>query len=208
MIWRNLGNDQFGDICRLLIFTAQRRDEIGSLRWSEIAGDKIVLPPARTKNSRRHEVPLSPQTAAIIARQPRRPGRDLIFGYGAGGYSAYDKAKIELDRRCPLPHWTLHDLRRTVATMMHDRLDVLPHIVEAILNHVSGHKAGVAGVYNRAKYIEPMRKALGVWANYIFDLVNAGGLPAPDADGWTRIDGEVICALPPERPSLRLMKQS
>jgi hypothetical protein len=63
-----------------------------------------------------------------------------------------------------------------MATMMHDRLDVLPHIVEAILNHVSGHKAGVAGVYNRAKYIEPMRAALGKWANYIDGIT--GTVPA------------------------------
>ena len=44
--------------------------------------------------------------------------------------------------------WTLHDLRRTVATRMAD-LGVQPHIIEAVLNHVSGHKAGVAGIYNR-----------------------------------------------------------
>ena len=65
----------------------------------------------------------------------------------------------------PLPHWTLHDLRRTAATVMADRLGVLPHIVEAILNHVSGHRAGVAGVYNRASYAAEIRAALDRWAN-------------------------------------------
>jgi integrase len=189
-IWHSLGDDQFGDIVRLLMLTGQRRDEIGSLRWSEIAGDKIILPPERTKNWRRHEVPLSPQAAAIIARQPRRPGRDLIFGYGAGGYSAYDKAKIVLDQRCGLPHFTLHDLRRTAATMMHDRLDVLPHIVEAILNHVSGHKAGVAGVYNRAKYLEPMRAALVRWASYVDGITGTCRVPVTETAAvpdWTRL---------------------
>src|SRR5262245_7905630 len=56
-----LGEDQFGDIVRLLVLTGQRRDEIGGLRWSEVDFDRglIVLPPARTKNKRLHELPLS-----------------------------------------------------------------------------------------------------------------------------------------------------
>jgi hypothetical protein len=51
-------------------------------------------------------------------------------------------------------------------------LGVLPHIVEAILNHVSGHKAGVAGIYNRAKYTDEMREALARWANHL-DAITA-----------------------------------
>jgi hypothetical protein len=55
----------------------------------------------------------------------------------------------------------------TGTTMMADKLGVLPHIIEAILSHVSGHKAGVAGIYNRAKYIDEMREALEKWANHV-----------------------------------------
>jgi integrase len=163
-IWRNLGDDQFSDIVRLLILTGQRRQEIGGLRWDEIAGDSIVLGPERTKNSRRHELPLSFQTARIIAKQPRTG--EYVFG----NFTYWSYPKGVLDRRCGLPHWTLHDIRRTVATVMHDKLDVLPHIVESILNHHSGHRAGVAGVYNRAKYLEPMRAALGKWANHLGEI--------------------------------------
>ena len=57
--------------------------------------------------------------------------------------------------------------------MMADRLGVLPHIVEAILNHISGHRAGVAGVYNRARYATEMREALESWAQHVT------ALPAP-----------------------------
>ena len=53
---------------------------------------------------------------------------------------------------------------------MADRLGVLPHIVEAILNHVSGHRAGVAGVYNRARYAAEMREALQRWAQHVAAL--------------------------------------
>jgi integrase len=166
-VWRSLGDDQFGDTVRLLILTGQRRGEIGALRWSEIAGDTIILPASRTKNKREHRLPLSPQAARIIARQPRRDGRDLIFGFGDRGFMSWTTNKAKLDALCGFSDWTLHDLRRTAATMMAENLRVQPHIIEAVLNHVSGHKAGVAGKYNRATYAEEMREALVKWADYI-----------------------------------------
>jgi integrase len=182
-VWAALEDDQFGDIVRLLILTGQRREEIGSLRWSEVDFERglIVLPPARTKNKRLHEVPLSPLARAIIRQQPRR--RDLVFGIGKGGFSGWSDCKAGLDQRVlaarreadhkakPMPDWHLHDLRRTAATVMADKLGVLPHIIEAILNHVSGHRAGVAGIYNRAKYEEEMRDALERWAVHVAAIV-------------------------------------
>lgn len=178
-VWAALGKDQFGDIVRLLVLTAQRREEIGALRWSEIDLDRalIILPPARTKNKREHAIPLSAPALAIFARQSRR--RDLVFGYGKGGFSGWSDCKEALDARIlaeqrnhdpkakPIPDWRLHDLRRTAATVMADRLGVVPHVVEAILNHVSGHRAGVAGVYNRARYESEMRQALERWADHV-----------------------------------------
>src|SRR5271166_4725186 len=137
-IWRALGPDQFGDIVRLLILTAQRREEIGGLRWSEVdlARDLIVLPPERTKNKRLHELPLSPAVRAILERQPRRKNgdssqRDFIFGLGQGGFSGWSDCKAALDQRLlaahkakakAMPDWRLHDLRRTAATIMADKL--------------------------------------------------------------------------------------
>jgi integrase len=191
-VWAALEDDQFEDIARLLILTGQRREEIGGLRWSEVDFDRdlIALPPARTKNKRLHELPLSPQAKTILERQPNRKHsdntpRDLIFGYGEGGFSGWSDCKTRLDehllavrkrtdkRAKPLPEWHLHDLRRTVATVMADKLGVLPHIVEAILNHVSGHRAGVAGVYNRAKYEAEMREALQRWAEHVAAITNS-----------------------------------
>jgi integrase len=166
----SLGDDQFSDIVRLLILTGQRREEIGGLRWTEIDfnRDLIILPPARTKNNRQHELPLSRQAKEILERQPKR--RDLVWGIGAGGFSGWSDAKAALDLRIPksivIAEWRLHDIRRTVATMMGE-LGVLPHIIEAILNHVSGHRAGVAGIYNRARYEIGMRDALQGWADWI-----------------------------------------
>jgi integrase len=169
-----LGEDQFSDIVRLLILTGQRREEIGGLRWSEIDFKRglIILSPERTKNNRQHELPISTQVKAIIERQPRRNGRDLVFGIGAGGFSGWSDSKADLDQRAKLKaDWRLHDLRRTAATHMAE-IGVLPHIIEAVLNHVSGHRAGVAGIYNRARYEGEMRSALQKWADRIDSLTS------------------------------------
>lgn len=173
-IWNALAPGDYGDIIRLLILTGQRREEIGGLRWSEVQGDVIILPPERVKNRREHTVPLSPMAQSILAER-KRNGRELVFGIGEGGYSGWSDAKETLPALAK--PWTLHDLRRTCATVMADRLDVLPHIIEAILNHVSGHRAGVAGVYNHAKYLDPMRIALTRWAAHIAKITGSKNDP-------------------------------
>ena len=55
---------------------------------------------------------------------------------------------------------------------------MLPHVVEAVLNHVSGHKAGVAGVYNMAAYTGAKREALQKWADHLERLYAPGELAA------------------------------
>jgi integrase len=172
-LWRSLGEDRFSDLIRLLLLTGQRRNEIGRLQWSEIdqARKLMIFAPERTKNSRQHEVPLSRQALAIIERMPRRNSTDYLFGKRSG-YSDWGRAKQQFDQGLGIADWRLHDLRRTAATGMAE-LGVQPHIIEAVLNHVSGHKASVAGIYNRAKYSEPMRNALQRWADHL-DQITQG----------------------------------
>jgi integrase len=173
-VWRACGNDDHGAILRLLLLTGQREAEIGGLRWDEVFGDRIVLPGERTKNKRPHVVPLSAPAQAIL-NGLRIVGRTLVFGLtDSRGFQGWAIAKRRLDKRianggAPLPPWVVHDLRRTVATKMAE-LGVQPHIVEAVLNHVSGHKAGVAGVYNRAAYAEEKREALNLWAEHVLEV--------------------------------------
>jgi integrase len=178
-IWNNLNGDQYGAIIRLLMLTGQRANEIAGLRWSEITDGQITLPAERTKNKRAHTLPLSPATAEVIAQQPVRTDRDLVFGDGGGPFSGWSRCKERLDQRIakandgkPLPAWTHHDVRRSVATHMAE-IGVLPHIVEAVLNHVGGHKAGVAGTYNRATYEKDKRDALILWAEHLAAVVKA-----------------------------------
>jgi integrase len=87
-IWQALPADDYGDIVKLLALTGQRRDEIASLRWSEIDLEEriITLPPARTKNKREHIVPLGVPVVAILKARKRLLDRDLVFGSGRGGF--------------------------------------------------------------------------------------------------------------------------
>jgi integrase len=169
-LWRGLGDGRFADIVRLLLLTGQRRTEIGRLTWAEVDLHRklIVLAPERTKNSRQHEVPLSAQALAILQRQPRR----TEFVFSRRGFMNWACAKAALDQRAGIAPWRLHDLRRTFATMTAE-LGVLPHIIEAVLNHQSGHKGGVAGIYNRAKYLADMRDAAQRWADALDQITAA-----------------------------------
>lgn len=185
LIWLAAGQEgyPFGDIVRALILTAQRRTEVAGISRSEFKGSKSwVLPPERTKNGLPHLVPLSDLTWAILQNVPKFGGGDYVFGLnGQTAFSGYSRGKARLDERIAklakkeasgdVPEWDLHDLRRTAATGM-ARLGVLPHIIEAVLNHVSGSKAGVAGIYNLWTYEAEKRAALELWARHVTRVIN------------------------------------
>jgi integrase len=183
LVWGASGDGDYGAIVKLLILTGQRREEVGGILWSEIDFGKALwsIHGNRTKNALPHEVPLSALAVDILRKQQRRDDRDLIFGSRDGSFQGWSNAKAALDRRIqiqmrPQDHrailepWRLHDIRRTVATRLGD-IGVLPHVVEAILNHTSGSRAGVAGIYNRATYALEKRAALNLWAQRLAAIV-------------------------------------
>ena len=88
------------------------------------------------------------------------------------GFQDWDRCKQVLDQRVGIAAWRIHDLRRTCATYMGD-LGVLPHVIEQTLNHVSGAKAGVAGVYNRSKMTDAVREGLQNWADHIDQIIKS-----------------------------------
>jgi integrase len=155
---------------RLLILTGCRRKEIGGMRWSEFDDGKWMLPSERTKNGHAHTLPLSASAWSIINSVPRVADRDHLFGVRSDGFKDWGRKRF-LDARLgdTIKAWTLRDLRRTVATRMAD-IGVQPHIIEAVLNHVSGHKHGVAGIYNRATYEPEKQQALALWADHLLAI--------------------------------------
>lgn len=180
LVWSCTGKGDYGMIVRLLILLGQRREEVAAMRWSELDLAKRLwrLGGERTKNALPHDVPLPDTAIELLTAHGRWAGRDLVFGEGAGPFQGWSNAKSALDKRLQVPGmaapWRLHDLRRTAATGMAN-LGVQPHVVEAVLNHVSGHKAGVAGVYNRSSYAAEKRDALALWARHVTALVEVGG---------------------------------
>lgn len=182
-IWQETGDGDYAAIVKLLILTGQRREEVGGMRWSEVDLDSSTwrIGAERTKNGLPHDLPLSRPAVAILRDRAKHEGRDLVFGAGDGPFQGWSNAKSALDARvlarlrkedkkAQLTSWRLHDIRRTVATRLGD-IGVLPHVVEAILNHVSGLKAGVAGIYNRASYAAEKRMALDLWAEHVVEAV-------------------------------------
>jgi integrase len=164
-IWGALPDSDYGQIIKLLVYTGARKSEIGSLLWSEVHDRQIKIPGERTKNNRPFDLPLSDPAHRLLA-SIQADDRDRVFGRGDGGFGGWSKSKAKLNAKLDLEPWCVHDIRRTVATGMAE-CGVQPHIVEACLNHVSGSKSGVAGIYNRAVYAKEKREAFEIWANNV-----------------------------------------
>ena len=174
----------FGPLYRLLLLTGQRLREVAEMTWREVDGDTWTLPAARSKNGDEHTVPLSTDARAILDDLPRI-GRYAFTTTGTSPVSGFTRAKARLDKLLTeavnkdlpegaepaiFPSLTIHDMRRTAATGMAD-LRFPPHVVEAVLNHKSGTRRGVAGIYNRSAYSEEKRQALEAWARFVLSLV-------------------------------------
>jgi integrase len=176
VIWQALPEGNYGDIVKLLILTGQRANEIARLKWHEIESWQIVLPRERTKNDRAHTVPLGHTAISILKQQTPRNGTDFVFGGRRdAAFADWFHAKRALDAQlehngAPLPRWVIHDIRRSVATGMAD-IGIQPHVIEAVLNHISGHKGGIAGIYNRAQYSAEKAQALARWDEHICSVV-------------------------------------
>jgi integrase len=177
-IWKACEEDDLGRIIKLLVLTGCRRAEIGGMMWPEVDFEKrtLTLPAERVKNKRTHVIPLTDAALDVIRSIPRRLSSDAAFGvhrvgFKGDGFLNWTRTMRPLVERCGVPDWRLHDIRRTVATRLAD-LGTAPHVIEQLLNHAGGHKAGVAGVYNRSVYEAEVRAALEKWSAHVADIVN------------------------------------
>lgn len=163
----------FRTIVKLLMLTGQRRGEIAALQTTWINDHTITLPAEITKNGREHTFPLAALTASTIkASSAERTG--YIFparGSLHGPFNGWSKSKHALDKLSGVYGWTLHDLRRTFATRL--AAFTAPHVIEKLLNHVSGTISGVAAIYNRHAYEDECRAAVTEWERRLLEIVNA-----------------------------------
>ena len=176
-IWRAAAETTmpFGMIVRLLILTGQRVSEVSGMRWNELSADldTWIIPPERTKNGVAQVVPLAAPARELLKAIPRvsdlaMPGRSLT-----SPFNGWSKSRANLIATSGVTNWTLHDLRRTMATGL-QRLGVRLEVTEAALNHISGSRAGIAGVYQRHDWAAEKRAALDAWGEHIRLLVDGG----------------------------------
>ena len=166
-IWRAASEAAhlFGIMVHLLMLTGQRREEVAGITWAELSEDFATwtIPATRTKNGIPHLVPLSQPARELLQTfapdspgdgAPRRENLSLVFpGERGTSFSGWSKAKTQLDTGSGVSGWWLHDLRRTLATGL-QRLGVRLEVTEAVLNHLSGSRAGIVGIYQRHDWAE------------------------------------------------------
>jgi integrase len=183
LVWR--GAEKIGwpfeQIVKLLILTGARRGEISDGRWGEVDIESKCwsLPPDRVKNKRPHVIPLSPQALATIEKLPRLAGsKAYLFTTtsqtSVSGFSRMkrnlDEAIAELNGGQPLADWTLHDLRRSVASGL-AKIGIDLVVIERTLNHVSGSFGGIVSVYQHHQFEPEKRAALERWAEHVERIV-------------------------------------
>lgn len=154
----------FNAIVRVLLLTGARREEVAGLTWAELSADGLVwtLPEARAKNGVAHQVPLSPQVRAIIEAAPRYANKFVFPGAG-GSFNGWGRSKDKLDEASGVAGWRLHDIRRSVATNL-QKLGVKLETTESILNHISGSRGGITGIYQRYDFASEKAAALQLGA--------------------------------------------
>lgn len=179
-LWHAAGaeGEPWAAMIRLMILTGQRRGEVAGMQWEELDLSSRLwrLPSDRTKNGRPHIIPLSEAAKLIIQGVPRQKGSRLVFRLsGDNPPSGFGKVKdrigTAMEKTAGQEHrkvepWTLHDIRRTVATGL-QRLGVRLEVTEAVLNHVSGSRAGIVGVYQLHGWDKEKAQALTDWAAHV-----------------------------------------
>ena len=198
----------FGPILKLLILTGQRRAEVAGMQWAEVDLEAATwrIPKERSKNGKAHEVDLSPQAVEVL-RPLKRLGR-LVFParnaparkhlegekpalMAVRGFSAtkrtldanIEAARLKADPRPePVAAWRIHDLRRTAATGM-AAMNFAPHIVERVLNHISGTQSGLVGVYQRHDYRAERKAAMTAWGARVEAIITG----KPQASNVTQL---------------------
>lgn len=179
----------FGQFFRFLILSGQRRNEVAGMAWQELDRESRAwtIPSERAKNNGANIVPLGPTMIAELDAlagaaeddKPVWPKTGFVLTTkGNAPISGMSKAKAALDSKVakarddePLPHWQIHDLRRTLATGF-QRMGIRLEVTEATINHISGSRAGIVGVYQLHDWAEEKRAALEAWDARILTLVS------------------------------------
>lgn len=154
----------FSAIIKLCLLTGQRRSEIAGIVPEWIKDSVLTFPSSFTKNKRRHSIPVSEQVLELLEGVP--------FGQNGNPWNGWSNGKRRIDKYVEIPHWTIHDLRRTFSTI-HAEIGTPIHITERLLNHASGSTGGIVGVYNKYQYLDEMREAQEKYETVLMNIVTS-----------------------------------
>jgi integrase len=182
---------EFQGIVRSLLLTGARRSEVARMEWREVDLKARVwsIPAPRAKNGKRKEIPISSTLLDIIKAQPKHECSRFVFSTVNGKeFKNWTLHRNKLSAAAGMEeveHFTLHDLRHTVSTLMNGDLNawlagrkagvyVRAEVIEEILSHVAGdHKKGIAANYNGATYDDERHLALNAWAEFLKEKITA-----------------------------------
>lgn len=169
---------QFKIALHLILLTMVRKSELLLARWEHVDFEQAEwhIPAEHSKTGKPHIVFLSRQSVALFKELQALAGGSLLVLPGRGSltktfaHNAINQAlKVALQGQ-DIPAFTVHDLRRTASTLLHET-GWPSDVVEKALNHTLG---GVRGVYNRAEYAPQRQEMLQFWADYIDQLMSSG----------------------------------
>lgn len=172
------GNTPFHHIVLLCLYTGLRRGEVASLQWDWIENDLLTVPAYATKNGVALTIPLCPTVLSLFDTIPRLEGVPYVFPASrtvsdkTTVFNGWGKPKASFDKECGVTGWQIHDCRRTFASGM-QMLGVRLEVTEALLNHTSGSRAGVVGIYQRYNYADEKREAILLWEAHLSKLLVA-----------------------------------
>ena len=176
----------FKNVYKLLLLTGQRRGEVAGMRWRELDLNDATwtIAKERCKNGKAHTIDLSPEALynlnpldGAVAFRPTLSAEFVFSTTGRAPVTGFSEAKIRIDKSMrqllgeKFQPWRTHDLRRTAASGM-AALGIQPHIIERILNHLSGVQGGLTGIYQRHEYREERKQAILIWSEHVAQIVD------------------------------------
>ena len=187
----------FDDLVRALLFTAMRRGEAANLQPRDLAFEAktITVRGEVSKTRQPRTIPMAGVLVPLLRERAQGVARDgYIFGDGSNfekPFSGFGKRFAALAAAMPEGEpWTLHDIRRTVATRLHEAgTDALT--VEDLLGHLTGVRSGVAGVYNRASTLERQREALEAWSAKLAALRSDDGPGVSPVSAMSAVSADI-----------------
>jgi len=169
---------QFKIGLHLILLTMVRKSELLQARWSHVDLDQAEwhIPAEHSKTGKPHIVFLARQSVALFKELKVLAGGSELVLPGRGSltktfaHNAINNALKKSLQGQDIPAFTIHDLRRTASTLLHEN-GWPSDVVEKALNHTIG---GVRGVYNRAEYESQRREMLQFWADFVEQLMTSG----------------------------------